>query len=184
MFVLLNNFFCLFVLLFSHQSCPTLSWPPWTTPCQAPLSVGFSRQEYWSGLPLPSPGQGLSPCLLHWQADSLPLSHLGSYWIIVSWFYNWIWKTTDSSGLQAKRVISVLHKVCTQQWYVLKKEHGPSYPMQPHLFTGSRMWLQVFCLLFLVTDTSYYYSYNCNLHSWLFKIIAFLVDNDSKSMCS
>ena len=29
---------------------------PWTVACQAPLSTGFSRQEYWSGLPLPSPG--------------------------------------------------------------------------------------------------------------------------------
>ena len=28
---------------------------PWTVPCQAPLSMGFSRQEYWSGLPFPSP---------------------------------------------------------------------------------------------------------------------------------
>jgi len=28
---------------------------PWTLACQAPLSVGFSRQEYWSGLPFPSP---------------------------------------------------------------------------------------------------------------------------------
>ena len=29
---------------------------PWTVPCQAPLSVGFSRQELWSGLPCPPPG--------------------------------------------------------------------------------------------------------------------------------
>ena len=29
---------------------------PWTTACQAPLSMGFSRQEYWSGLPCPPPG--------------------------------------------------------------------------------------------------------------------------------
>ena len=29
---------------------------PWTVPHQAPLSMGFLRQEYWSGLPLPSPG--------------------------------------------------------------------------------------------------------------------------------
>ena len=28
---------------------------PWTVVCQAPLSMGFSRQEYWSGVPLPSP---------------------------------------------------------------------------------------------------------------------------------
>ena len=40
------------------QSCPTLA-TPWTTAYQAPPSMGFSRQEYWSGLPLPSPTQGL-----------------------------------------------------------------------------------------------------------------------------
>ena len=33
-------------------SCPTLSNPPWTAAYQVPLSMGFSRQEYWSGLPL------------------------------------------------------------------------------------------------------------------------------------
>ena len=55
---------------------------PWTVAQQAPLSIGFTRQEYWSGLPFPSPGlfltQGLNPHLLwlpHWQAGSLPLSH-------------------------------------------------------------------------------------------------------------
>ena len=36
------------------KSCPTLS-DPWTAAYQAPLSMGFSRQEYWSGVPLPSP---------------------------------------------------------------------------------------------------------------------------------
>ena len=56
----------------------------WTVACQAPLSMEYSRQEYWNGLPFPSPRdlpdmtQTLKPCLLHllhWQADSLPLSH-------------------------------------------------------------------------------------------------------------
>ena len=37
------------------QTCPTLA-TPWTVTCQAPLSMGFSRQEYWSGLPFPLPG--------------------------------------------------------------------------------------------------------------------------------
>ena len=48
--------------------------------CQAPLSVGFPRQEYWSGLPCPPPGDlpkpGIEPdllCLLHWQVGTLPL---------------------------------------------------------------------------------------------------------------
>ena len=57
----------------------------WTVACQAPLSMGFSRQEYWSGLPyppprdLPDPGiKPTSPAVPALQADSLPLSHQGS----------------------------------------------------------------------------------------------------------
>ena len=52
----------------------------WTIAHQAPLSIGVSRQEYWSGLPSPSPGDlphpGVEPpslMSLHWQAGSLPL---------------------------------------------------------------------------------------------------------------
>ena len=41
------------------QSCPTPS-DPWTAAYQAPPSMGFSRQEYWSGLPLPSPAADLT----------------------------------------------------------------------------------------------------------------------------
>ena len=41
-------------------SCPTLV-TPWTIACQAPLPMGFSRQECWSGLPFPSPGDHPNP---------------------------------------------------------------------------------------------------------------------------
>ena len=69
---------------FSHvQPFETL----WTIACQAPLSVGFSRQESWSGVPCPPPGDLLNPgiepslCLslrlLHWQAGSLQLAPPG-----------------------------------------------------------------------------------------------------------
>ena len=55
---------------------------PWTVVCQAPLSMGFPRQDYWNGLPFHFPGDlpnpGINPVILHWQADSLPLNHLGS----------------------------------------------------------------------------------------------------------
>ena len=48
---------------------------PWTVACQAPLSTEFSRQEYWSGLPFPSPGDlpdpGTEPRPPALQADSL-----------------------------------------------------------------------------------------------------------------
>ena len=54
---------------------------PWTVTCQAPLSMEFSRQEYWSELPFPTPGffwiqeSNLHLlCLLHWQVNSLPLA--------------------------------------------------------------------------------------------------------------
>ena len=57
------------------KSCPTLV-TPWTIAHQAPLSMGFSRQEYWSGLPFPSPGDlpnpGIKPRSPALQADSLP----------------------------------------------------------------------------------------------------------------
>ena len=52
---------------------------PWTAACQPPLSMAFSRQEEWSGLPFPPlgifPTQGLNPrlpWLLHWQAPTEP----------------------------------------------------------------------------------------------------------------
>ena len=57
------------------KSCLTLA-TPWTIACQAPLSMGFSRQEYWNGLPFPSPGDlpnsGIEPRSPALQADSLP----------------------------------------------------------------------------------------------------------------
>ena len=68
--------------MLSRFSCVRLFATPWTVARQAPLSMGFSRRECWSGLPcsplgdLPSPGiEPASPAL---QADSLLLSHWGS----------------------------------------------------------------------------------------------------------
>ena len=45
------------------QLCPTLA-TPWTAARQAPPSMGISRQEYWSGVPLPSPNHASSSCQL------------------------------------------------------------------------------------------------------------------------
>ena len=60
-------------------SCSVVSnflWTPWTVAHQAPLSMEFSRQEYWSGLPCPSPGNlpypGIEPRCPALQADSFP----------------------------------------------------------------------------------------------------------------
>ena len=70
----------------SHFSRVQLFTTLWTRALQALLSMGFSRQEYWSRLPHPPPGDLLDPVikpkpmsfmLLHWQADSLPLTPPG-----------------------------------------------------------------------------------------------------------
>ena len=61
--------------------CPTLL-SPWTVACQVPLSMGFSRQENWSGLPFPSsedlPDSGIKPGSPALQADSFTV------WVVVS----------------------------------------------------------------------------------------------------
>ena len=55
-------------------SCVRLFVTPWTIAYQAPLSIGFSRQEYWSGLPFPSPADlpdpGIEPGFPALEADA------------------------------------------------------------------------------------------------------------------
>ena len=69
---------CVCVRVLSRFSRVLLFVTWWTVTYQAPLSLGFSRQEYWSGLPCPPPGNLPNPrikpdsCLLRWQAGSLP----------------------------------------------------------------------------------------------------------------
>ena len=79
----LGNGYC----ICSHSGVSSSLTSSWTVACQAPLSMGFPRQEYWSGLPFPSPGDipdsGIEPASLvspELQVDSLPLSHLGTYY--------------------------------------------------------------------------------------------------------
>ena len=63
------------VLCLVAQSCPTLC-DPMECSHKAPLSMGFSRQEYWSGLPCPSPADlpnpGIKPRSPTLEAESLP----------------------------------------------------------------------------------------------------------------
>ena len=67
---------CVLVGVPSLFSCDRLFVTPWTVGRQPPLSVGFSRQEYWSGLPCPSqgdlPNPGIEPGCPALQTDSLP----------------------------------------------------------------------------------------------------------------
>ena len=99
---------------------------PWTIACQASQSMEFSRQEYWSGLPCPSPGHlpnpGIRPGSPAWQADSLPSqspgkpgNHLQSYCQT---------SISDSQGTQIK---SSNRKF----WANNKNSRGPSFVSRP-----------------------------------------------------
>ena len=93
LWILSTVFFISFTIFFiSDYSLYFLFVIPWTLACQAPLSMGFSRQEYWNGLPFPSPGalpdSGIKPGspardpgFLHCRQILYHLSHQGSPYI-------------------------------------------------------------------------------------------------------
>ena len=73
------------VLLLSHQVMSNSFTTPWTIAHQAPLSMEFSRQEYWNRFPCPPPGESSQSrdqthisCVSCWQVVSLPLHLLGN----------------------------------------------------------------------------------------------------------
>ena len=64
-----------YLLLFTHSVVSNSFATAWMVTCRAPLSMGFPRQEYWAGLPFPSPGDlpgpGIEPTFSVWQVDFL-----------------------------------------------------------------------------------------------------------------
>ena len=80
-------FMCVCVLSHTHTvSCVQLFATPWTAAHQAPQSMGFSRQEYWSGVPFPPPGDLPDPGIEHLSlaspdlADDAPALHHRATW--------------------------------------------------------------------------------------------------------
>ena len=82
---------------------------PWTVAYQALPSMGFSRQEYWSWLPFPSPGDlpnpGIEPMSPALQADILCLSHQEVY------MYSMVIMTTNRKLLTSSLIIGKGYKV-------------------------------------------------------------------------
>ena len=115
---------------------------PWTVAHQVPLSVGFSRQEYWSGLPFPSPGDlpepGIEPRSPALQADALtsePSGHIGpprSLLLIPTWI-DLCSKNTMTSGCM------MVQPVClgwANSW-VTRARTGPwKVPVKSPSFAG------------------------------------------------
>ena len=82
----------------------TSSWPYGLWPTRFLCPCGFSRQEYCSGLPCHPQGifptQGSNPCLLHWQAGSLPPAPPGKHLPLVSlhWFHEPVYAFPQDTG--------------------------------------------------------------------------------------
>ena len=94
--VLMGAYTVVKVKLLSHIR---LFATPWTVAYQAPLSMGFSRQQYWSGLPFPSPGdlpnQGSNRGLLHGRQTLYRLSHQESPLQQCTFHLDWIAKNSE-----------------------------------------------------------------------------------------
>ena len=110
--------------------------------CKAPLSMGFSRQKYWSGLPFPAPGDlsdpGINPRSPALQADSLPFEISGRAggkrgdrgwdgWIAspTQWTWVWVnsgrwWRTGEPGVLQSTGPQRVRHNLATEQQQQIK----------------------------------------------------------------
>ena len=131
-----------------------LSEAPWTVACQAPLSMGFSRQEYWSGLPCLPPGDlpdpGIEPSSLTPPAGSLP------------------W------GSPGKPLLSLRHKEKSQ----ISGSHHPSLLLPP-----SNPWLP-FSLVVLSPLLPLTIQPSLSRHSWLFKTWIRSHSLAQKSPCS
>ena len=124
------------------KSCLTLA-TPWTVASQAPLSMGFSRQEYWSGLPYPTPGDlpdpGIEPAsLLHWQAGSFTTS---GTWETHSWSYTYAYDD------EASRIPTKPRSFCNFPSINQRHHHAPSLFLTFSRWSSwLRDWTRVSCV--------------------------------------
>ena len=84
---------------------------PWTVVCQTTLSLELSRQEYWSGLPFPSPGdspsQGFNPGLPHCRQILYQLSYQGN---LLTMGWPQIWKPWTKNIIEDRKMLSLLSR--------------------------------------------------------------------------
>ena len=111
---------------------------PWTVAYQAPLSMGFSRQWYWSGLPFPSPADlpnpGIERGLPHCRQTLYCLSHQGSqkniYFCFIDYVkvfdcvdHNKLWKILQEMGIP-DHLTCLLRNLYAGQEVAARTEHG------------------------------------------------------------
>ena len=74
---------------------------PWTAAYQAPPSMAFSRPEYWSGVPLPSPSEGLG--LVKWAQKVSQV--MGMFWALICLCQNWLNDILKTASFHCRQII-------------------------------------------------------------------------------
>ena len=184
-----NNLYlgqCLFLLLISWSkslSCVWLFVTPWTVAHEFPLSMGFSRQEYWSGLPCPPPGNlpdpGIEPKSPALRTDSLPSEPPGkpSFFLKVmiisfpSFFYDLGYKNRCAWSNFSSQVCSHTH------WAGQERENGfVGGPLNSHAFIpGTRESFPHFTLLEL-TEKKEWKSKRVTVFETIQKVFGYIFD--------
>ena len=108
-------------------SCVRLLLTPWTVACQAPLSMGFSRQEYWSGLPFPSPQWHII-----WPQKGI------EYWSML--YHEWILRTLCSCMQSCFSSVQFSHSVMSDSLRPHELQHArpPCPSPTPGVHSNSR----------------------------------------------
>ena len=152
-------------------SCVQLFTTPWTVAHQAHLSIGFSRQEYWSGLPFPTwgdlPNPGIEPMTLALQVDSLPSEPKGKLHEYVHHVSCPVLTESQTRWLLLLGTFGWLH----QEKGYLKLIHSSIWTLDPRVSQFTKLsWFVIFPVLFwrLVSFPSSFYPYSF-LPSFLFK---------------
>ena len=165
----------------AKNSWSTMSWPvsfvglsvfrrvqlfaPMDVARQAPLSVGFSRQEYWKGLPLPSSGElpnpgikPVSPASPALQIDSLPLSHWVSPLMQMFFIVKIIYLPNKSQGYKRRQenyisiyniLFSIKLNVVAMKWNKMK-----ILLLKIHTSKFSKLYVLNMCIFIYVNYTS------------------------------
>ena len=114
---------------------------PWTVAHQAPPSMGFSRQEYWSGLPFPSPEDlpdpGIEPRSPALEADALTSEPPGKFLSLSHCHFGLLFPIlTNPKGQGLKSIWIGEHKEIWKEWHALRKHTVCifSLPCAVHLF--------------------------------------------------
>ena len=135
--------------MLSHFSHVQLCATPWTIARQAPLSMKFSRQEYWSGLPCPSPGDlpnpGIEPMSLTSTVLAGRFFTTSATWevpnanFLAKWPFSWnstsriLFAQIYPKKFRTPKILYTKHKgklfLCASGYYVpcLRRSHSPNW---------------------------------------------------------